>query len=77
MKYPCIWTYTIIGQDEEDLRLLAGEVAKGTPHHVKFSKLSEGKRYASMHVDIEVASEEERNRYFKAFQSDPRVKYVL
>jgi len=77
VEYPCLWTYAIVGPDEEDLRLAAGEIAKGTKHHVKFSKLSAQKKYASLHVEIEVASEEERNRYFEAFRSDPRVKFVI
>ena len=58
----------------------AGEVVFLEQHGFdsgEYFLVHEGKRYASMHVDIEVASEEERNRYFKAFQSDPRVKYVL
>ena len=58
VKYPCVWTYAIVGKDEEDLRLAAGEIAKGVTHHVAFSKLSAEKRYASIHVEIEVASEE-------------------
>jgi putative lipoic acid-binding regulatory protein len=77
VEYPCLWTYAIVGKDEEDLRLVAGEVARGAKHHVVFSKLSAKKNYVSLHVEIEVASQEERDRYFDAFKSDPRVKFVL
>ena len=75
--YPCWWTYSIIGTDEEDLRLAAAAITQGAPHRVAFSRLSTQKRYASLHVEIEVASEEERDRYFQAFKSDPRVRFVL
>jgi putative lipoic acid-binding regulatory protein len=77
IEYPCWWTYAILGPDEEDLRLVVGEVAKGTPHRVKFSKMSAQKRYTSLHIEIYVNSEEERNQFFQAFQSHPRVKFVL
>jgi len=77
IDYPCWWTYAIMGADEEDLRLAAGEVAKSRPHRVAFSKLSAHKRYASLHVEIHVASEEERNLFFQAFKDHPRVKFVL
>lgn len=77
VEYPCWWTYAIIGSDEEDLRMAAGDVAKGMKHKVEFSKLSEKKRYASLHVEIWVGSEDERNRLFQAFQSDARVKIVI
>jgi len=77
IEYPCWWTYAIVGPDEEDLRLAAGQIAKVAPHRVIFSKLSAHKRYASLHVEIQVVSEEERLRMFDAFRSDPRVKFVL
>ena len=77
IEYPCWWTYAIIGTDEEDLRLAAGEVAKGLRHKESFSKLSGQKRYASLHVEVWVGSEDERNRIFQAFQSDARVRLVI
>ena len=30
--YPCQWTYSIMGQDEEDLLLCVGEVMRGREH---------------------------------------------
>lgn len=75
--YPCWWTYAIIGSDEEDLRLAAGEIVRGTRHRVDFSKTSARKRFVSLHVDIWVESAEERNRFFQAFQSHPAVRMVL
>ena len=77
IDYPCWWTYAILGSDEEDLRLAAGDIARGLRHRVSFSKLSGQKRYASLHVDIWVESEADRNRLFQAFQSDSRVRLVI
>jgi len=77
IEYPCWWDYTLIGPDEENLRLAIGELARGREHRVAFSKLSAQKRYASLHVDIWVTAEEDRNRLFQAFQAHPAVKIVI
>ena len=77
IEYPCWWTYAIMGEDEEDLRLAAAEIAGKAPHRTRFSRLSARKKYASLHVEIEVASQEERDRYFQAFKSHPRIRFVL
>jgi putative lipoic acid-binding regulatory protein len=77
IDYPCWWTYAIVGPDEEDLRLAAGEIAKNTRHRVVFSKISDKKRFVSLHVEIYVSSEEERLQYFEAFKSHPKVRFVL
>lgn len=75
--YPCWWTYAIVGHDEEDLRVVAAEVAGSTPYRSAFSKQSEHKRFASLHVDIQVASEAQRNHFFDAFKTHPRVRFVI
>jgi putative lipoic acid-binding regulatory protein len=77
IEYPCWWTYAIIGPDEENLRLAAGEISRGLKHRVNFSKESAKKRYVSLQVEIWVASEEERNRLFMAFKDHPHVRVVL
>ncbi len=77
IDYPGWWTYALVGTDEEDLRRVIGEIAKGANHRVKFSKWSAAKRYASLHVEIQVASQEERDRFFESFKTHPRVKYVI
>jgi putative lipoic acid-binding regulatory protein len=77
VAYPCWWTYALIGADEEGLRLAIGAVTKGHQHKVAFSKESEHKKYVSLHVDIWVVSEDERNTLFQTFKDDPRVKMIL
>lgn len=77
IEYPCWWTYALIGEDEEGLRLSIGSVTKGHEHKVNFSKESEHKKYVSLHVDIWVTSEAERNALFQAFKDDKRVRMVL
>jgi len=77
IEYPCTWTYALIGSDEEDLRLSIGEILKGRPHKVDFSKLSAGKKYVSVHVHIEVVSQADRDDLFESFRTHPSVKYIL
>jgi len=77
IKYPCWWTYALIGPDEEELRLVVGALTKNSKHHVKFSNESEHKRYVSLHVEVWVADEDERNHLFNAFKAHPHVRMVL
>jgi putative lipoic acid-binding regulatory protein len=75
--YPCQWTYSVMGQDEEDLRLCIGEVLLGRKHSVVFARQSTGKKYTAMHVDVWVVDEADRNSLFEAFRDHPKVKFVL
>ena len=77
IHYPCWWTYAIIGADEEDLRMAIGEVTAGTQHRVKFSRQSAEKHYVSLHIEVYVESEEQRNAVFDAFSHHEKIKFVL
>ena len=77
IEYPRPWTYAIIGWDEEDVRLVVGRVVGQRPHQLHFSKRSPGGKYYSLHLELEVASEEDRNAIFVALQNDPKIKTVL
>lgn len=77
VEYPCWWTYAIIGPDEETLRLAVGTITRGTQHRVAFSKQSEHKKYVSLHVEVWVNNEPERNDLFEAFKTHDAVKMVL
>jgi putative lipoic acid-binding regulatory protein len=77
VEYPCWWTYAIIGPDEEELRLAAGAVTRGRDHKIKFSKESSQKHYVSLHIDVWVLTEAERNEIFQTFKNDPRIRMVL
>jgi len=77
IEYPCLWTYAIIGNDEEELLLVIGETLQGRPHQVSFSRMSSGKKYTAMHLEIQVASQKDRDDLFVAFRAHPKVRYVL
>jgi uncharacterized protein len=75
--YPCLWTYSVIGQDEEDLLLVVGEIMRGREHKTSFARQSPHKKYTAMHVDVTVADAADRNALFAAFRDHPKVKFVL
>jgi putative lipoic acid-binding regulatory protein len=75
--YPCWWTYAIIGPDEEQLRLAVGKVTRNTRHRVAFSKESPKKRYVSLHVEVWVATQDERDSFFQAFIDHPDIRMVI
>jgi putative lipoic acid-binding regulatory protein len=77
VKYPCWWTYALIGPDEEEIRLAIGAVTRGLDHKVQFSKQSKEKRYVSLHVEVWVVSQEQRDNIFQAFKTDSRIRMVL
>lgn len=77
ITYPCRWSFTLIGNDEDAMRNAVAEyIAKDTCRLTRSRKSSSGK-YASLHLDTEVASEEERNRLFAALKAMPAIKMVL
>lgn len=77
IDYPCWWTYAVIGGDEEDLRMAVATVVRGRQHKVHFSKLSAHGKYSSLHVELWVENEEERNAAFEEFRTNPNVRMVL
>ncbi len=66
-----------MGQDEEDLLLVVGEIMRGRPHKTSFGQQSPHKKYTAMHVDVVVNDKEDRDALFEAFRDHPKVKFVL
>jgi len=77
IEYPCWWTYTLIGPDEEALRLAIGELTRGERSKIEFSKISAHRKYVSLHVHVWVESSEKRDALFQAFKNHPSVKMLL
>lgn len=77
IQYPCPWTYTLIGLDEEDMLLHIGSVLKGRPHKVQYSKRSAQGKYHSLHVELQVESEEDRNHIFNELKKHPGIRMIL
>ena len=77
VTYPCPWAYRVIGRGREELRqaaetALAGR--EGLIYHVNRSR--EGK-YHSLHVELVVADELDRDLVFQRLRCHPAVVMVL
>ena len=77
IQYPCIWSYKIIGQDKELLRIAATNAAAHKHHTISESNKSSGGKYHSLNLETEVSCDDERLGIFEKLKSDGNVKIVL
>lgn len=78
IEYPTIWSYTLIGWKEADMRdavhrYLGDEAA----YKLTFSHFSRKGTYISLHLEIEVESEEVRDTTFQELRGLPEVRIVM
>jgi putative lipoic acid-binding regulatory protein len=77
ITYPCRWSFTLIGTDANAMRAAAAENLPNDTFRLTPSKRSRSGKYTSLHLDTEVASEDDRNRLFAALKANPAIKMVL
>jgi len=77
INYPCEWQYTIIGQNEEELRNAAAEILKTKQHTLSFSNISKKGKYISFMLKTIVATDKERNDIYFSLRKHPAVKSVI
>lgn len=76
IHYPCLWEFRIIGEDKQSLERIVGElVAK--PYTLDEKNHSSKGRFVSMHLSVEVESEEERNALYQSLSTHKAIKMVL
>ncbi|MBD3264231.1 MAG: DUF493 family protein [Candidatus Omnitrophica bacterium] len=75
--YPCEWSYTVIGRDEEIMRGAVSEVMDDKKFTLSFSKKSSGGKYISLNIKTLVFSEEERNKIYTSLCATEAIKMVL
>ena len=75
--YPCIWSYQIIGADEQQLRAAVGEVIGESPHTLKAGNVSPGGKYRSLGLETRVEDERERLAIFVRLSKHPAIRFVL
>lgn len=76
IHYPCLWEFRIIGEDKQSLERIVGElVAK--PYALDEKNHSSKGRFVSMHLSVEVESEEERNALYQSLSTHKAIKMVL
>lgn len=77
LEFPCPWTYTIFGADEELLRAAAAEIVGEAQHTLEFSHESKSGKYRSLHLEVTVTDDEHRLRIFRELHEHADVAYVL
>ncbi|MCB4792539.1 MAG: DUF493 domain-containing protein [Elusimicrobia bacterium] len=77
IKYPCEWSYTVIGADEGLLRGAIAEVFCGKEHSMEFSKKSKAGKYISLITKTKVTDEDERVKLCNLLSKHPAIKMVL
>lgn len=77
LTYPCKWSFTLIGTDAGAIGDSVASYLKPRGYHLTLSNKSRTGKYVSLHLETEVASEDERNRLFACLQATPAIKMIL
>lgn len=77
IDYPCVWSYKIIGQDEQLLKIAVANSIGDKKHQMSFTNTSTGGKYRTLDLEVTVESEEERLSIFQKLKNDQSVKFVL
>ena len=77
LEYPCQWEYRVIGADLATLEAAVQAVMAGKSHTCKPGNTSEGGRWCTLVVSLEVVDEDERVGLYKALQASDDIKIVL
>ena len=77
LEYPCMWCYKIVIKDEHNGPKIAKDVLETRTHTVKASKKSSGGKFKSYSVDLEVHSDDDREKLHKLFGAHEHVKMIV
>ena len=77
IEYPCIWTYTVIGQDCSLLKEAIVSACAPLAVKISHSHTSSKGKYHSLHAEIEVPCEEVRLRIYQTLKTSLAVKIIL
>ncbi|MCA8969824.1 MAG: DUF493 domain-containing protein [Planctomycetes bacterium] len=78
IEYPTIWSYTLIGWREKDMRAAVHEyMGDDAAYKLTFSHFSRKGTYISLHLEIEVESEAERNATYVDLKAMPAIRLVM
>ena len=77
--YPCQWTYAILAEEQGEpaLRKQIENIIAGRKHTLTFSKRSPKGNYISLHLEVYVRDQEERDLVFRSLKRAPGVKVVI
>ncbi len=77
VTYPCQWRFTLIGTEGTAIRQAVAACLDAQAYSLVPSRKSRSAKYISLHLDLEVTSERERNHLFTCLKNAPAIKMVL
>jgi putative lipoic acid-binding regulatory protein len=77
IEYPCEWGFKLIGKDKEKLEALVSDIMEDKEYRCKEGNVSKNGNFVTLNTYCEVCSQEERDKFFKAFQEHNDVKMVI
>lgn len=77
LEYPCMWTYKVIGTDQESLKKAIAEVVQERECLITFSNSSSNGKYLCLNLEMNVHSDEDRTANHLALKNHPAITMVL
>lgn len=77
LEYPCLWTYKVIGADQDEMKCAVREIILDRQCRISLSRQSEKAKYFSLNVELTVESESHRTALYEALKAHPAIKLVL
>ncbi|MEE9910193.1 MAG: DUF493 domain-containing protein [Deltaproteobacteria bacterium] len=77
LKYPCLWIYKVIGDDQDKMQCAVDEIIRDRPCRISLSRQSETAKYISLNVELTVESESHRTALYEALKAHRAFKIVL
>jgi len=77
IEYPCVWQYKAIGRSRDLLLESIEAVFCGESCEVTYSNSSRSGKYHSYTVELEVADEDSRNRFYMGLKNSAHVVMVI
>lgn len=77
IEYPCRWHYRLIGEERTAILAAIHASLDVATCAIEEGNVSSGGRYCSLNVEVTVANEAERLRFYRLFAEHPAVRVVL
>ncbi|MFC3867469.1 HP0495 family protein [Helicobacter equorum] len=74
--YPTLWEYVVIGRDETQVQNTIFETIN-TPYKITKTRFSHGGKFVSVHIKLEVDSQEQRDRIFNTLSKHQHITMVI
>jgi len=77
LTFPCAWSYTVIGEEDADVRAAIAAAVGDLEHTLEFSHESKGGKYRSYQLEVVVETDEVRLRIYRELHDSEKVRYLF